>query len=86
MVEQRREGDEVIVLCKLTIDEPQITKTQFGQARIGDAGAAIRGRAGGISFTARPNGPDAPAAGGDTEAAAYRAATEAALAKCAAML
>lgn len=84
--ERRREGDEVIVLCTLRIEETGTTKSQFGRARVGApaGGQAITGSAGGVSFSL--GATNGPAAGTDPEEAAYKRAVEAALAKCAAML
>ena len=35
VVDRRREGDEIIVLCKLSIEDDQISKAHFGSASIG---------------------------------------------------
>ena len=84
VVERRREGDEVIVLCRLTVDESDLSKTQFGSARIGDRDAKpiIKGQAGGIAF-ALGSGPGRGPK--DTEDAAFRRALDDALAKCVAL-
>ena len=84
IIERRREGDEVIVLCRLTVDESDMSKTQFGSARIGDRGAkpVIKGQAGGIAF-ALGSGPGRGPK--DTEDAAFRRALDDALAKCVAL-
>lgn len=88
ITDQRREGDEVVVLCKLQIDDGTIVKSQFGRAQISSTGLAVetKGTAAGVAFLARP--PDAGSVdiAADPEAAAYRAAEQAALAKCAALL
>lgn len=96
VTERRRDGDEVIVLCRLIIDDLGVAKSQFGQARVagtspqghatGHAIGHASGRAaGGVSFSIGP----APAIGDaavDPEEAAYQSAIERALAKCAGML
>ena len=86
ITERRRDGDEVIVLCRLTLPERNVTKAQFGFARIGRAGAggAVRGSAGGMSFTLGAG--ESVSLAGDSEDAAYERAADDALAKCAAML
>ena len=84
VIERRREGDEVIVLCRLTVDELAMSKSQFGSARIGDRDAkpVIKGQAGGIAF-ALGSGPGQGAK--DTEDAAFNRAVDDALAKCVAL-
>ena len=84
VVERRREGDEVIVLCRLTVDELATSKTQFGSARIGDGQArpVISGQAGGIAFRLGSGLGQGPK---DTEDAAFRRALDDALAKCVAL-
>jgi hypothetical protein len=84
IVERRREGDEVIVLCKLTVAEGGPSRTQFGRASVGGEGSGVGGTAGGIAFTLGAGA--APAASGDPEQAAYQRAIAAALAKCAELL
>ena len=86
ITERRRDGDEVVVLCRLTLPERNVTKAQFGLARIGraGAGAAVRGSAGGVSFTLGAG--ESGSLAGDSEDAAYERAADDALAKCAAML
>lgn len=86
ITERRRDGDEVIVLCRLTLPERNVTKAQFGLARIGGAGAgaAVRGSAAGVSFTLGAG--ESVSLAGDSEDAAYERAADDALAKCAAML
>ena len=86
ITDRQRDGDEVVVLCKLMLPDQRVTKAQFGLARIGHAGAgsSIQGSAGGVAFSLGAN--DASALSGDTEDAAYDRAVEDALAKCAAML
>lgn len=86
ITERRRDGDEVVVLCRLMLPERNVTKAQFGLARIGraGAGAAVRGSAGGVSFTLGAG--DSGSLVGDSEDAAYERAADDALAKCAAML
>ncbi len=82
--DRRREGDEVIVLCKLILEDQGVAKTQFGRARIGSRDAsAITGSADGISFAIGPGGGKT---GADTEEAAHERAVDRALAKCAEML
>lgn len=86
VAERHRDGDEVVVLCKLSLPDQRVTKAQFGLARIGQAGAGstVQGSAGGVSFALGSS--DTGSLSGDTEDAAYDRAIEDALGKCAAML
>lgn len=85
VLERKRDGDEVVVLAKLVIDDPEIVKTQFGRARVAGAGSATAGTSGGISFAFADSGGTASAgASGETEA--YDAAAADALRKCVAIL
>ena len=84
IAERRREGDEVIVLCKLSIPGQDISKSQFGRATVigTDAAPGSGGSADGITFSlGSENGGD-----GDPEEAAFQRALNSALAKCADML
>jgi hypothetical protein len=85
VIERRREGDEVIVLCRLTVDELDMSKTQFGSAKIGEANTKpiTAGSAGGIAFTL---GSEQAGREKDTEEAAFRRALDDGLAKCVALL
>jgi hypothetical protein len=78
VAEQKRDGDEVIVLCKLILGKNGAVRTQFGRAKI--AHAPVAGTSGGVRFQV-----------GDTSAApdereAFRRATEAALMNCAELI
>ena len=86
VTERHRDGEEVVVLCKLSLPDQRVTKAQFGIARIGEAGAGsnVQGSTGGVSFSLGTSG--SAALTGDTENAAYDRAIEDALGKCAAML
>ncbi len=77
IVEQHRDGDEAIVLCKLTLPDQGIVKTQFGRARIA---GAVAGHSAGLRFTLGPS------SAAQDEAEAYRRAAAAALAKCVELL
>ncbi len=85
VADRRRDGDEIIVLCKLFIGEQDTAKSQFGRARIGGA-AALVGSADGVRFTIGPEPERGAADAGDPEEAAFRRAVDAALAKCAEMV
>lgn len=86
VIDRRREGNEIIVLCKLSIEDDQISKSQFGSAPIGGADSTTAASAGGTSFSfgAASGSQETPV--DDPEDLAYRRAVDAALAKCAAML
>jgi hypothetical protein len=87
IAERRREGDEVIVLCKLSIPDQDISKSQFGRARIAaGGGAGLAGSADGIAFSLGSESEAEVAGAGDPEEAAFQKAVASALAKCAEML
>ena len=72
--ERRREGDEVIVLCKLTFGKAGAVRTQFGRAKISQG--PVLGASSGVRFKIGQAGAE-----GD-ENEAFRRATEAALMNC----
>ena len=81
ILERRRERDQIIVLCKLIIEDEDISKSQFGKATIerGSGGVSqCAGKVNGIPFSFTPSEAD----NDDGEAAAFRRATESALEKC----
>ena len=86
VVDRRREGDEIIVLCKLSIEDDQISKAHFGSASIGAAGTKTAASAGGTSFSFGAAGESRETSMGDPEDLAYKRAVDAALAKCASLL
>ncbi len=73
--EQRRAGDEVIVLCKLVLGRDGAVRTQFGRAKISEG--PVGGVSGGVRFKI---GSDTAEYG---EREAFRRAAEAALMNCA---
>ena len=79
IAERRRDGDEIIVLCKLIIGEQKTAKSQFGRARIGGE-PAISGSADGVRFAIGPEPARGSADAGDPEEAAFRRAVDGALA------
>ena len=83
--ERRRDGNEAVVRCTLTIDDGAIVKSQLGRAPIASDGApvALQGNADGIAFSVATEPGNA---GVESEAAAFRAAERDALAKCVALL
>ena len=87
VIDRRREGDEIIVLCKLVIDEGEVTKAQFGSARVGGGGTPTAGSAGGTSFSfGGSRSASVPSSPASPEELAHARAVDAALARCAAML
>ena len=87
VIDRRREGNEIIVLCKLVIDEGEVTKAQFGSARVGGGGTPTAGSAGGTSFSfGTSRSASVPSSPASPEDLAYARAIDAALARCAAML
>jgi hypothetical protein len=85
VTDRHRDGDEVVVLCKLTVDDLQVQKMQFGRASIDGARAAqaVAGRSDGVAFRIAAARPERSAA---AVAAAYERAIEDALARCARLL
>jgi hypothetical protein len=75
IVEQKHDGDEAIVLCKLIFGREAAVRTQFGRAKISHGPTA--GASGAVRFKLDVAGEEAG------EAAAFRRATEAALSNCA---
>ena len=88
IADRRREADEVIVLCKLVIDETGATKSQFGSAFVGngDRRQQAFGTANGVAFGVATSANDETAGPAMTEDAAYERAVAAALSKCVALL
>ena len=89
VLDRRREEDEVIVLCRLSVPDKNISKTQFGRASLRPAPARhrIQGTADGIPFIIEDesahSGHSASISAERTEAHAYRDAVDDALARCA---
>ena len=85
---RRRQGEEVVVRCKLIVEDPGIVRVQSGRARIDRPGDAVEitGSADGVAFAARSEDVSAGNATGDVVEAAFRKAVENALTKCAEML
>jgi hypothetical protein len=71
---QKREGDEAIVLGKLTFGRESAVRTQFGRAKI--AGDAVAAASGGLRFKVGGVGSE------QDEREAFRRAAEAALSNC----
>lgn len=84
VTERRREGDEAVVRCRLVIEDPNVTVTRSGRARIDRAGAAreVSGSADGVAFRLRTDDGSPSAAPGDLVDAAFDRAVAHALAKC----
>ena len=86
VTDRQRDGNDVVVLCKLILPGKNVTKAQFGLARIGSAvaGTGVQGSSSGVSFSLGTG--ETGSLTGDTENAAFERATDDALTKCAAML
>jgi hypothetical protein len=76
--ERHRDGDEAIVLGKLTFGKERVIRTQFGRAKI--PSAAIAGASSGVQFRIGEGGA------ARDEQDAFRRAAEAALASCVALI
>ena len=74
IVEQRRDGDEAIVLCRLFLGKEGAVRAQFGRAKISQG--PVAGTTGDVRFRLGTAG------GGQDERDAFRLATEAALMNC----
>jgi hypothetical protein len=74
IAEQKREGDEAIVLGKLTFGRDNAVRTQFGRAMI--SGNPVAAASGGVRF--KVGGPGTE----QDERDAFRRAAEAALTNC----
>ena len=72
---QRREGDEAIVLGKLTFGRENAIRTQFGRAKV--TGDVVAASSGGVRFKVGGAGSE------QDEREAFRRAAEAALSNCA---
>jgi hypothetical protein len=72
--DRHRDGDEAIVLGKLTFGKAGAVRTQFGRAKI--SSAAVAGASGGVQFRIGDAG------GARDEQDAFRRAAEVALANC----
>jgi hypothetical protein len=79
---RQRSGDELVVLCKLTLAQDGVTRSQFGKARVLKPGVPrqLAGTVDGIPFQMQVDQGLAP--GQDPEEAAYRRAVIDALSKC----
>jgi hypothetical protein len=75
VLEQQRDGDEAIVLCKLVFGRQGAVRTQFGRATVG-RGGSVAGASGSVRFKLDVSGTD------PGEDAAFRRAAEAALNNC----
>lgn len=74
IVDRQRDGDEAIVLCRLTFGKEGAVRTQFGRAKL--PSGPVGGTSEGLRFTL--NMADAA----QDEGATFRRATEAALMNC----
>lgn len=76
IAEQKRSGDEAIVLCRLHFGKHGFVRTQFGRAKL--VAAVTNGSAGDVRFSLQSTE--------DGEREAFRRATEAALMNCIALI
>jgi hypothetical protein len=74
ITERKRDGDEVIVLGKLTFGKDSAVRTQFGRARI--SGSPVAAASGGVRFKIGGSGTE------QDVGQAFRRAAEAALTNC----
>jgi hypothetical protein len=78
IVERQRVGDEVVVMCKLFLEDHGVVKTQFGRAKV--AAGSVAGRSGAVRFRLELSAAER------TEEDAYQRAAENALANCVKLL
>jgi hypothetical protein len=78
IVERQRIGDEVVVMCKLLLEDHGIVKTQFGRATV--AAGSVAGRTGALRFRLELGAAER------SEEDAYRRAAENALTNCVKLL
>jgi hypothetical protein len=74
IADRQRDGDEAIVLCKLTFGKEGAARAQFGRATLSQG--SVAGASDGVRFTSGALGAESG------EADAFRRATEAALMSC----
>jgi hypothetical protein len=74
IAEQQRDGDEAIVLCKLTFGKDGAVRTQFGRARM--SSVPLSGASDGVRFKLDAAGTE------PDQGDAFLRATEAALSNC----
>jgi hypothetical protein len=74
IADRQRDGDEAIVLCKLTFGKDACVRTQFGRAQVSQG--QVVGTSGGVQFRSGALGAERD------EADAFRRATEVALMNC----
>jgi hypothetical protein len=74
ITDEKRVGDEAIVLCKLVVGKDGAVRTQFGRAAVSPA--PVVGTSGGVKFKLNVAGA------GPNESNAFRRAAEAALMNC----
>ena len=86
VTERRREGDELIVLCRVDIPDKDMGKTQFGSAKVLKPGErfTLQGTVDGVPIGIAV-GRGAPVTR-DPEESAFRRAVDVALAMCADLL
>ena len=86
VVERIRDGDEVVVRCRIHAPARGVTRTVYGSAALPGSGAGLSGTAGGVSF--RLGDGSAPAGTGavGAERDAERRAVASAFAACARLL
>jgi hypothetical protein len=78
IVERQRVGDEIVVLCKLFLEDHGVVKTQFGRAKV--AAGSVAGRSVAVRFRLELGAAER------SEEDAYRRAAENALANCVKLL
>lgn len=84
IADRRREGDEVVVWGRLTVEDQGVDVTRRARARIcwPAEGGVIKGSADGADFSLRQDNSVPTEPDGDPEESAFREAAEAALAIC----
>ena len=86
VVERIREGDEMVVRCRVHAPARGITRTVYGSASLSGAASRTSGTAGGVSFRLGDGGSPAGSGAMEAERDAERRAVDAALAACTRLL
>ena len=86
VVERIREGDEILVRCRIHAPTRGITRTVYGSAPLSGSAPKLSGTAGGTAFRLGDGAPPSASGAVQAERDAERRAVDAALAACARLL
>ena len=86
VVERIREGDELVVRCRIHAPTRGITRTVYGSAPLSGSAPKLSGTAGGTAFRLGGGAPPTGSGAVQAERDAERRAVDSALAACARLL